>query len=724
CMVQYFSRGLEPVAVAWPWLPFTADGRALEIGPYVDAVSVLLVSMVTLISTLVHVYSIGYMEHDPRRTRFMAYMQLFTFAMLTIVVANSLLQLFIGWELVGLTSYLLIGFWHEKRGPQLACKKAWVMNRIGDAGFIIGFGILFWQFGGDVVLRATDPATGMFGSFGLNRPDSAGGVLDPMAAGVDEWWLTIAGIGLFFGAIGKSAQFPLQTWLPDAMEGPTPVSAYLHSATMVAAGVYLTARIMPLLTPAAHLFIATIGLITLVIAALIACVQTDIKRVLAYSTLSQLGYMILALGVGGYAFALFHLITHAFFKCCLFQCSGSVINACHHEQDMRYYGGLAKKMPLTTLAFALSTLAIAGTALPYLKIGGEYLGFAGFYSKDGIIAATINYGESLAGAGAAWGSVFFWGPVIVAYITPFYMGRAFVLTFLGKPRDKHIHEHARETSWTMTVPQLVLAAFAVAVGWPILGLGEALQTTAPMTAQGFDHHSEMAHAFHRVHALLPLGLNWILPLLIAWLVYRNGFAIANRIVALPVVKQIHWWLQAKMGFDGLYDGFVVLKTKAIALVAAGHDRFVVDGIVNGTARLTRVAGDTAGQFDFHVIDGVVRGSGNSALRVGSALHRAHAGNIRVYILVLALALLFVLASAISVVWGVGRLTTSDTPPTATSSATNEETATLPHMGMPSSQLPDDMMFETSLIPDHRACSARTLFNLPAPFNVHDAERSA
>ena len=656
CAFVWFSNGLEPIAVAWPWLPWgTEAGAALEIGPYVDTVTVLLVSMVTLISTLVHLYSIGYMAHDPRPTRFMAYMQLFTFAMLTIVVANSLLQLFIGWELVGLTSYLLIGFWHEKRGPQLACKKAWVMNRIGDAGFIIGFGILFWQFGGDIVLRAADPATGMFGSFGLNRPGGAA-PLDPLAAGVDEWWLTIAGIGLFFGAIGKSAQFPLQTWLPDAMEGPTPVSSIVHSATMVAAGVYLTARITPLLTPSAHLFIATTGLITLIMAALIAVVQTDIKRVLAYSTLSQLGYMILALGVGAYTFALFHLITHAFFKCCLFQCSGSVINACHHQQDMRYYGGLARKMPLTTLAFGLSTLAIAGTAIPYLTIGGEYLGFSGFYSKDGIIAATINYGESLSTAGRAWGSVFFWGPVLIAYVTPFYMGRAFVLTFLGKPRDHHLHEHAHETPWTMTVPQLVLAGFALVVGWPILGVGAALHETAPAMAQGFDHHTEMAHAFHRVHALLPLGLNWILPLLIAWLIYRKGFAIAGRIVAVPGIRQVHWWLQAKMGFDGLYDGFVVLKTKAVAAIAAGHDRFVVDGIVNGTGRLTRVASDAAGIFDFRVVDGAVRGSGESAFRMGVALHRAHVGNIRAYILVIALVLLLMLMTAVPVVWGISRLT--------------------------------------------------------------------
>ncbi|MBL1217714.1 MAG: NADH-quinone oxidoreductase subunit L [Planctomycetes bacterium] len=633
---QYMANGMEPYCDPWPWLAI-GEGKFLEVGPYVDEVSVLLMAMVTLISTLVHIYSVGYMHGDPRKSRFMAYMQLFTFSMLTIVIANSLIQLFVGWELVGLTSYLLIGFWYEKRGPQLASKKAFVMNRIGDTGFLIGMGIVFFKFGGDLVLRSAEPGLGIFGTMAANGMNP----LDLSSA--DQWWLTIAGIGLFCGAMGKSAQFPLHTWLPDAMEGPTPVSSIVHSATMVAAGVYLSARIFPILTPGAHLFISTIGLITLVLAAVIACAQTDIKRVLAYSTLSQLGYMILAVGVGAYTFALFHLITHAFFKCCLFQCSGSVIHACHHEQEMPKYGGLMRKMPLTAIAFAISTLAIAGAAIPYT----EYA-LSGFYSKDGIIAGAINYGEAFGRNGMSWGSLFYWGPVIIAYVTPFYMMRAFVLTFLGKPRDKHIHDHAHEAPWTMWAPQLVLALFAIIIGWPMFRVGASIHATAPtmlthdaagqehltMMSQGFDAHTEMAHGFHLTHGFLLHGFAWIIPMVLAAVIYWNGFAITSRIFGLPVLKQLHWLVYNKFGFDGLYDTIFVALCKIVAKLAAWFDRMVVDGLVNLCGWLGKNIGFAVGGFDDQVVDGAVRGTGRSAVKLGGVFHFVQGGNLRVYVLIL------------------------------------------------------------------------------------------
>lgn len=625
--VTFMAGSAEPVSVAWNWLQIgvNADGsgRYLQIGPYVDKMTVLLFAMVTIISTLVHIYSIGYMEGDGRKTRFMAYMQLFTFSMLGIVLGNSLLQLYIFWEMVGLSSYLLIGFWYEKRGPQLACKKAFVMNRIGDMGFAVGMGILFFKCGGDLVLQSAESGPGIFGTI---RDRLA---IDPLNAGADNWWLTLAGIGLFMGAMGKSAQFPLQTWLPDAMEGPTPVSSIVHSATMVAAGVYLTARIFPLLTPAAHLFIATIGLITLIMAALIACVQTDIKKVLAYSTLSQLGYMVLALGAGSYTYAMFHLVTHAFFKCCLFQCAGSVIHAAHHEQEMTKYGGLLRKMPITAACFAVCTLAIAGASIPYTEMA-----LSGYYSKDGIIAATVNYGDALAAHGMDWGKVFYWGPTIIAYVTAFYMTRAFVLTFLGKPRDRHLHDHAHEVNWTMWFPQAVLAAFAVFIGWSMFGVGANLHDTAPDMAQPFDAEHDMAHGFHFVHTALLHGFGWMISIALGVLIYINGLAVSSKIAAIPGIAQIHWWLYNKMGFDGLYDIIAVNISKAVSSILGAFDRYVVDGLVNAAAWAGRELGFLVGGFDYQYVDGTVRGSGRAALRLGSILHRTQAGNIRMYVLIL------------------------------------------------------------------------------------------
>lgn len=631
-MGQFLSQSLPPYCEPWNWISFGPD-KYLQVGPYIDNITVLLMSMVTLISALVHVYSIGYMQGDPRKTRFMAYMQLFTFSMLTIVIANSLIQLFVGWELVGLTSYLLIGFWYEKRGPQLASKKAFVMNRIGDTGFLIGMGILFYQFGGDLVLRSAIPGHGLFGSLLLNHP---GGAIDAMNPGTNSVWLTLAGIGLFCGAMGKSAQFPLHTWLPDAMEGPTPVSSIVHSATMVAAGVYLSARIFPLLTPAAHLFISTVGLITLVMAAIIACAQTDIKRVLAYSTLSQLGYMILAVGAGAYTFALFHLITHAFFKCCLFQCSGSVINACHHEQEMPKYGGLMKKMPLTTIAFAISTLAIAGASIPYTDYA-----LSGYFSKDGIIAGTVNYGQALQAAGMGWGSLFYWGPVVIAFVTPFYMTRAFVLTFLGKPRDQKIFDHAHETPWTMWGPQMVLAAFALIIGWPMFHVGATIQATAHPAAQGFEHH-QLQHGYHVVHAFLLYGFGWMIPMALGYIIYIKGFNITSKIFALPVLKQLHWIVYAKFGFDGLYDILIVAFAKFVSYLIAKFDKFVVDGLVNLVAWLGKQISFITGSFDNQIVDGAVRGSGKSAARLGSLFHNVQTGNLRLYVMIMISAAIIVL----------------------------------------------------------------------------------
>jgi len=629
-LLQWMGReGDSAIVTKVPWIPL-GGGDWLYLGILYDSLTGAMLAMVTGISTLVHLYSIGYMEGDKRFNRFFAYLSLFTFSMLGIVTANSIIMLFVFWELVGFTSYLLIGFWFEKRGPQLACKKAFVMNRIGDAGFLVGFGILFYQVGAKLMVPAVGDGDGnMFAAVHDLLAASGQSVTENPPA-----WLTVAGIGLFCGAIGKSAQFPLHTWLPDAMEGPTPVSSIVHSATMVAAGVYLTGRIYPILTPEAHLFVATIGLITLVMAACMALVMTDIKRVLAYSTLSQLGYMILGLGTGAYAFAMFHLITHAFFKCCLFQCSGSVINAMHHEQDMRHYGGLAKKMPITALCYFVCTLAIAGASIPYTLIG-----ISGFYSKDGIIAGAYNFGHAAEGTLGAWAALFYWGPTVVAYLTVFYMARSFALTFLGKPRDEEKYRHAHEAPWTMTLPQGVLAIMAILTVPMVLpfldlinGSLDAMKDLGVTWVQPGVHGPD-DHGVHFVHGALLHGLAWIIALVAGIALYMPGMRYSAKIAAVPGINVLHRWILNKFYFDALYDVFVVGLAKLIAFVARMVDTWIVDGAVNGTAVLTRWLADCTGIFDNRVVDGVANGAAALTHSGGQLLRQTHGGRVRHYVLV-------------------------------------------------------------------------------------------
>lgn len=636
-------RGLS-LLKSIPWIPIPGtEAGHLYLGILVDNLTIAMMAMVTLISLLVHLYSIGYMNGDKRYNRFFAYLSLFTFSMLGIVISNSIMQLFVFWELVGLTSYLLIGFWFEKRGPQLACKKAFVMNRIGDVGFLVGFGILFYQLGGKLLLPAAGGASGMVEGQVVTMFEAIKALIEQDGHSITNppLWLTAAGIGLFFGAIGKSAQFPLHTWLPDAMEGPTPVSSIVHSATMVAAGVYLTARIYPILTPAAHVFVAVIGLITLVIAACMALVMTDIKRVLAYSTLSQLGYMILGLGAGAYAFALFHLVTHAFFKCCLFQCSGSVINAAHHEQDMRQYGGLAKKLPITMACYLVCTLAIAGASIPWTEFG-----ISGFYSKDGIIAGTVSYGHALHDTFGAAANLFWLGPTVVAYITVFYMARSFALTFLGKPRNQKLFEHAHEAPWTMCVPQIVLAAMAILTAPFLMGFWQSLIVASePQVAwiQGADHLAH-GHAMHTTHVYLLNGLAWIIMLAAGIILYIPGMKISSKIAAIPGINLLYTWAYNKFYFDALYDTFVVGLGKLISMIAAVFDKYIVDGIVNLFGLLGKAAAFLVGAFDIHLIDGSVNGVAAAARSSGGLLRVTHTGRVRGYVLMFfASAVLIVLA---------------------------------------------------------------------------------
>jgi NADH-quinone oxidoreductase subunit L len=411
------------------WIP--AGDFTVSLGFYVDALAACLLIVVTTIGMLVHIYSIGYMSHDAGYWRFFAYLNLFMFSMLLLVLADSFLVVFVAWELVGLSSYLLIGFWKHKRTAALAAKKAFIVNRVGDVGFALGIMLIFASLG-TLQIHGED---GVLANVGT---------LDP---GV----IIAISLLIFAGAMGKSAQFPLHVWLPDAMEGPTPVSALIHAATMVNAGVYLVARTSPIFAHAqgALVIVASIGIFTAILAASIAMTQTDIKRVLAYSTLSQLGYMFAALGVGAFTAAIFHLMTHGFFKGLLFLGSGSVIHAVHEEQDMRRMGGLAKKIPITYMTMLIGSLAIAG--IPPL---------AGFFSKDEILGESFKFGFYVVWAIG----------VFVALLTAFYMFRLMGLTFWGKSRvDPHVEPNIHESPRVMTVPLILLAIPSIFLGM-LLGL--------------------------------------------------------------------------------------------------------------------------------------------------------------------------------------------------------------------------------------------------------------
>ena len=486
---EFITSGLLIVAAVLSWIVFATDfwfaPAAAEGAGHAEATKVLVLSwihsgsmqldwvlrvdgltavmlvVVTTVSSLVHVYSIGYMADDPHRARFFAYLSLFTFAMLMLVTADNFLQMFFGWEGVGLASYLLIGFWYTRPSASAAAIKAFVVNRVGDFGFALGI------FGAFMVLGHLD-FDGAFHAV----PEVAGQTIRFLSWDLDA--MTVVCLLLFMGAMGKSAQFLLHTWLPDAMEGPTPVSALIHAATMVTAGVFMVARLSPMFeaSPVALTVVMLVGAMTAFFAATVGLVQNDIKRVIAYSTCSQLGYMFVALGAGVYSAGVFHLFTHAFFKALLFLGAGSVIHAMHHEQDMRNMGGLRHKIPVTYAMMIIGTLALTGVGIP-----GTPIGFAGFFSKDGIIEVAYAAGEST-------GYIAFWALVIAAMFTSFYSWRLIHLTFHGKPREAHhghdahathddhghghghgsAYDNAHESPNVMMVPLYILAFGAVVAG--------------------------------------------------------------------------------------------------------------------------------------------------------------------------------------------------------------------------------------------------------------------
>ncbi len=515
-------------------------GLYVPLALLLDQLTVVMMLVVTGIGSLIHVYSLGYMAHDEGRVRFFSYLNLFTFFMLLLVMGGSLPLVFIGWEGVGLCSYLLIGFWYEKKSASDAGKKAFIVNRVGDAGLILGMIVAFHAFG----------------SLNLFELAQAAGSLPP------EHWLefgpaTLVALLLFVGACGKSAQIPLHVWLPDAMEGPTPVSALIHAATMVTAGVYMTARLGALfsVSDTALAVVAVVGALTAFVAATIALVQTDIKRVLAYSTLSQLGYMFLACGVGAFSYAVFHLYTHAFFKALLFLGSGSVIHAMSGEQDMRKMGGLRSKIRWTFATFAVGTAAIAG--IPFL---------AGFFSKDGILAAALE---------AHHPGLFAVG-LLTAVLTAFYMGRLLFLTFFGSFRGGHEAEHhLHESPWSMLAPLVVLALGSIGAGyvrlpefvWPALQLPPA---------EGHGAHPAWLPWVASLGAIVGLGL--------AYHLYVRATDVPGRVrAAFAGVARV---LEQKYGFDLAYDWLAarVVVDGSRGLLWQRVDAGLIDGLVNGAGR--------------------------------------------------------------------------------------------------------------------------------------------
>ncbi|MEY4502270.1 MAG: hypothetical protein RIS52_2160 [Pseudomonadota bacterium] len=612
-------------ALSWPiFFSYLAGGGAVTIVPVldfihsgdlhadwalrVDTLTAVMLVVVTSVSSLVHLYSWGYMAEDASQPRFFAYLSLFTFAMLMLVTSNSLVQMFFGWEGVGLASYLLIGFWYHKPSAKAAAIKAFVVNRVGDFGFSLGIFGVFLVFGTVSIPDILQAA-----------PGYAGSTIGFLGYRVDT--ITLLCILLFIGACGKSAQLGLHTWLPDAMEGPTPVSALIHAATMVTAGVFMVCRLSPLfeLSETAQHVVTYTGAATALFAATVGTTQWDIKRVIAYSTCSQLGYMFFAAGVGAYNAAMFHLFTHAFFKALLFLGAGSVIHAMHHEQDMRYYGNLRKAIPLTFYAMLAGTLAITGVGVIGL------FGFAGFYSKDAIIEAAF-------ASGTESGGIAFAVAVFAAFLTSFYSWRLMFLTFWGKPRwsgSEHIqhavhavhdhHEshddhaqhtpyadaqddgtagyHPHESPFTMLIPLAVLAIGAVFAGFgfheQFLGAEEGGLFWNGSLA--FDVH--LMHAMHAVPLWVKLSATFVMlsGLFIAWLAYIKDTTIPARFT--ETFRGLHAFLYNKWYWDELYDRLFVRPAFWFGRLFWNGDQNIIDRFgPNGAAFVTQLGSRFAGKL--------------------------------------------------------------------------------------------------------------------------------
>ena len=696
----FFSilRGTAPVHSQFEWIKVGLV--SIKIGVNIDGLTAVMLFIVTFIGGVIHLYSMGYMSGDPRYGRFFGFLSIFCFSMLGLVVTDNLLILYVFWELVGLSSYLLIGFWYEKKSAADASMKAFLTNRVGDIGFFMGMAALYQWTGTFVFSEIFEKLPHLLES----------GAISPLK-------LTVAGLAVFCGAIGKSAQFPLHVWLPDAMEGPTPVSALIHAATMVAAGVYMVGRLYPIFTPEAFMGIALIGLITAFFAGTIAIAQNDIKRVLAYSTVSQLGYMITALGIGGYTAGLFHLSTHAFFKALLFLCSGSVIHAVH-SQDMREMGGLWRKLPITFTAMLIGTLAICGVP-----------GTSGFYSKDAILEAAYEFGHRpplYSGIAGTLCSIFqhgvFWLALIAAGVTAFYSFRLIWMTFFGTPKFPAKYARAHESPAVMTAPLILLSVFALFTGLGFLGQESSVkqcwaqansrekvasevsswrlglqwgmwypglverprlplvehykdklgmrwagleEDSGPVGATELRRTEGEAAGVGSGHAGKPESMPDHTPGILAITVVLIGFLLSipcflTRTITLESIETImpalgrplrflHSLLENKYYVDEFYRLVFIDTLLLVNECVKWFDQNIIDRIVNGCAHAFRDLTAFVGKLDLFGVDGLVNWIANMALAVGDRMRTFQTGLVQGYlvhsfwVVVLALVLLQFLA---------------------------------------------------------------------------------
>ncbi len=579
----------------YTWM--VSDGVRFEVGFLVDNLTALMMTVVTFVSLMVHIYTIGYMHDDPGYQRFFSYIALFTFAMLMLVMSNNFLQLFFGWEAVGLVSYLLIGFWYKKPTAIYANLKAFLVNRVGDFGFLLGIAAIYMTF------NSMDYAT-VFAAAPAHANDSY-----QVFPGVDWSLMSVICICLFIGAMGKSAQVPLHVWLPDSMEGPTPISALIHAATMVTAGIFMVARMSPMfeLSTTALSFVIIIGAITTFFMGLLGVVQNDIKRVIAYSTLSQLGYMTVALGASAYAAGIFHLMTHAFFKALLFLGAGSVIIAMHHDQDIRNMGGLRKYMPITWITMLIGSLALIGT--PF---------FSGFFSKDTIIEAVHH--ANIPGAGIAY-----WAVLLSVFVTALYSFRLYFLVFHGKPRmDDHTREHLHESPWVVTLPLILLAIPSVVAGFwidPIVfgdffnGVIYVSPEHTGLATVADHYHGPLSFVLHAFQG--PAIYLAIAGVATAWYVYMKRPELADNV---------------RQRFSGLYT---VLVNK---YYADDVNEVVFAGGARGVGQLLWKIGDVL------IIDGlVVNGSARVVGWTASVVRKIQTGHLYTYAFTMIIGLLFILS---------------------------------------------------------------------------------
>ncbi len=624
----------RPSAVGGTYFSFMeVGGVALEMGYLVDHLTLTMFCLVTLVASCVCVFALGYLDDEltdehrdhsldeelvrPGRFHlFFGYLCLFVTAMLWLVIGGNLFHVFVGWELVGACSYLLIGFYYERPIAGAAATKAFVVNRIGDAGFLIGLAALL-AANGDVRFVSLFEAAG--------------------AGELSRTALLIGGFGVLAGCVGKSAQFPLQVWLPDAMAGPTPVSALVHSATMVAGGVYLIGRMTPMLPGEVLLTVAYIGCVTLVVGAAPALFQTDLKGILAYSSISQLGYMMLALGVTGWGAGLFHLVTHAFFKSLMFLCAGSVIVACRHTQDVTKLGGLLRKMPITAAAMLVGVVAISGLAIPGVNLFGEALSFSGFHSKDAILSHAFAFTEANPGH-----AVLFWAPLATAGLTALYMVRLWCLTFVGPPggATAGATAGATESPAVMLVPIGLLAGLAAFCaiggdGGPLYGF-LTRSAPAPAAFAVFDAPTDVqvdaAHHQAEIAGLIAAGLGTAIGVLLFGPWRRApGYGRAEGLRQSAAAG----WLRSGWGFDVVYRALAVRPMLALGRGVAAVDQSALDGVVHGAAGLAGVVARVERAADERFVDGAVRGVGGLARGVGRLFGATQSGGLRQYVTALA-----------------------------------------------------------------------------------------